>query len=91
LSIDVVLVRRNTFTFPLRDSCFLFLFLQDLVEAVGLESGRSGTGDSNLGEVGNLVDRLAVSLEGPAEDGVLVLGGHLGLGRLSLQFGLQRI
>lgn len=51
----------------------------------GLESSGGSTGDGDLGEVGNLVDRLAISLEGPAEDGVFVLGGHLGLGRLSLQ------
>lgn len=56
-----------------------------------LESSRSSAGDGNLGEVRDLVDRLAVSLEGSAEDGVLVLCGHLGLSGLGLQLGLRGV
>lgn len=54
-----------------------------------LESSGSSAGDSDLGEMGDLVDRFAVSLEGSAKDGVLVLCGHLGLSGLGLQLGLR--
>lgn len=54
-----------------------------------LESSGSSAGDGDLGEMRDLVDRFAVSLEGSAEDCVLVLCGHLGLSGLGLQLGLR--